>query len=204
MILEKMNAATGEWSLKRLVLRYSETGGSSLGVRFYFRHLLESWKNKNPYVKVETVHSQFEHPRVTAEWVSGGTHETNMANLKPRQIENLLNYYRNSHGANMYLRHGGPRCWTERRTIQGLWQPSLESCLKSLKWFHKGTPVGGKTAPQKSWSRLEYSPASVKLAADHYNGVTTGRWGAKQMHGTSVDVGFSKDRLSSIFSDPFR
>ena len=198
-----MNAATGEWALKRLVIRYSETGGSSLGVRFYFRNLLESWKAKNPQVELETVHSQFEHPRITAYWKTGESHETNMANLKPRQIENLLNFYRNSQGANQYLRHGGPRCWTERRSIQGLWQPSLESSLKSLKWFHKGTPVGGMRQDLKSWMKLQYSPASVRLAAEHYNGQTSGRWGPNEMHGTKVDVGFGKDRLSSVFRDPF-
>jgi large subunit ribosomal protein L43 len=198
-----MNAATGEWALKKLVIRYSETGGSSLGTRFYFKHLLESWKNKNPQVEVVTLHSQFEHPRVTAEWVSGESHETSMANLKARQIENLLNFYRNSQGPNLHLRHGGPRCWTERRSIQGTWQPSLESSLKGLRWFHKGTPVGGARGLEKSWSRLEYSPASVKLAADHYNGLTSGRWGSNEMHGTKVDVGFSKDKLSNVFSSPF-
>ena len=199
-----MNAATGEWALKKLVLRYSETGGSSLGVRFYFRHLLESWKAKNPQVEVITQHSQFEHPNLSAEWISGETHATNMANLQPKQIENLLNFYRNSQGANLYLRHGGPRCWTERRSIQGLWEPSLESSLKSLKWFHKGTPVGGTVkASRKNWSKLQYSPASIRLASEHYNGLTSGRWGANQMHGTPVDVGFSKEALRRVFSNPF-
>ena len=198
-----MNGATGEWALKRLVIRYSETGGSSLGTRFYFRHLLDSWKTKNPQVEVITEHSQFENPRVTAEWISGEKHETSAANLQPKQIENLLNYYRNSQGANLYLRHGGPRCWTERRSIQGLWQPTLESSLKSLKWFHKGKPVNGTSAKNQNWTRLQDSPSSVRLAAEHYNGVTSGRWGANELHGTRVDVGFSKDRLSAIFSNPY-
>ena len=199
-----MNGATGEWALRKLVVRYSETGGSSLGVRYYFRNLLESWKNKNPQVDVVTEHSQFEHPRVTAEWISGETHETSMANLQPKQVENLLNFYRNSQGANLYLRHGGPRCWSERRSIQGLWQPSLESSLKGLKWFHQGTPVGGAVGGNRQNRRiLRYSEASIKLAADHYNGVTSGRWGANEMHGTRVDVGFGKDRLSHLFSSPF-
>ena len=199
-----MNAATGEWALKRLVIRYSETGGSSLGTRFYFRHILDSWKSKNPQVEVVTEHSQFENPRVTAEWISGEKHETSMANLQPKQIENLLNYYRNSQGANSYLRHGGPRCWSERRSIQGLWQPSLESCLKGLKWFHQGSPVGGRVNGGRQNRRiLRYSPNSVRLAAEHYNGTTSGRWGANEMHGTPVDVGFNKARLSEIFSKPF-
>ena len=198
-----MNAATGEWALRKLVIRYSETGGSSLGVRFYFRHLLESWKTKNPQVQVETVHSQFEHPQVSAEWISGETHETNMANLKPKQIEYLLNFYRNSQGANMYLRHGGPRCWTERRSIQGVWQPTLESSLKGLGWFHQGVPFGGVVGGRQNRRILRYSPASLKLAHDHYNGITSGRWGSLKMHGTEVNVGFSKDKLSAIFSKPF-
>jgi large subunit ribosomal protein L43 len=197
-----MNASSGQWALKRLTIRYSETGGSSLGTRFYFRHLLENWKTKNPQVEVVTSHSQFEHPNVTAEWISGESHETSMANLQPKQIENLLNFYRNSHGANLYLRHGGPRVWTERRSIQGLWQPSLEGSLKGLKWFHQGIPFGGSGRRQNR-RILRYSPASVKLANDHYNGLTSGRWGPNEMHGCPVDSGFSKDKLSEIFRQPF-
>ena len=41
-----MNAATGEWQLRRLIIRYSETAGSSLGVRFYLHHLLPLWKDQ--------------------------------------------------------------------------------------------------------------------------------------------------------------
>ena len=189
-----MNAATGEWVLKRLTVRYSETGGSSLGVRFYFRKLMDTWKLANPQVELVTEHSQFEHPRAIAEWHSGETHETSMANLKPKQIENLLNFYRNSQGANMYLRHGGPRCWTERRSVQGLWQPSLESSLKSLKWFHH---------PPSFAKPLRYSSESVQRAAEHYNGTTAGRWGPNELHGSPVDVGFGQEKMNRIFSQPF-
>ncbi|EER12682.1 conserved hypothetical protein, partial [Perkinsus marinus ATCC 50983] len=121
-----MNAHTGAWYLKKVVIRYSETGGSSLGVRFFFRHLLQPWKDRNPQVEVVTTHSQYEHPQLTGEWASGDTYTTNMRKLRPWQIEDLMNLYRNSEGPNLFLRHGGPRIWTERRSIQGLWQPSPE------------------------------------------------------------------------------
>ena len=198
-----MNAATGEWMLKRVVIRYSETGGSSLGTRFYFRHLLESWKEKNPQVEVSTVHSQYEHPQVKAEWQSGETHETSMANLKPKQIDYLLNFYRNSHGPNLYLRHGGPRCWTERRSIQGLWQPSLESCMKSLKWFHRKAVHSKSETPLAR--TLKYSPTSIKLAELHQTGLGTyGRWGKQYFDPNQVTrVGFDKEVLNETFSNPF-
>lgn len=45
-------------------------------------------------------------------------------------VQELLNLQRNSESPNLYLRHGGPRVWTERRSIQGLWQPSVEGMFR--------------------------------------------------------------------------
>lgn len=42
-----------------------------------------------------------------------------------------MNLQRNSESPNLYLRHGGPRVWTERRSVQGLWQPSPEGMFKA-------------------------------------------------------------------------
>ena len=63
-----MNAADGTWHLRRVIIRYSETGGSSLGTRFYLRHLLPTWKERNPQVVVVTEHSKLDHPELLAEW----------------------------------------------------------------------------------------------------------------------------------------
>ena len=63
-----MNAATGEWHLQRMVIRYSETGGASLGVRFLFKNLLPRWKMRNPQVEVVTQHSQYEHPEMLCQF----------------------------------------------------------------------------------------------------------------------------------------
>ncbi|KAF4725509.1 hypothetical protein FOZ62_028561, partial [Perkinsus olseni] len=147
LLLQSMNAHTGVWHLKKVIIRYSETGGSSLGVRFFFRHLLQPWRDRNPQVVVVVV---------------GGTVITVV-----QQIEDLMNLYRNSEGPNLFLRHGGPRIWTERRSIQGLWQPSPEGALVALKWFHK---------PDKPPVYLKYSPTSVKLARQHIS-YGKGRWG---------------------------
>lgn len=42
----------GIWQLQQVLLRYSETGYSSSGVRFYLKHLLPSWEQRNPQVGV--------------------------------------------------------------------------------------------------------------------------------------------------------
>eukprot|EP00438_Fugacium_kawagutii_P024042 Skav212905 [mRNA] locus=scaffold374:148530:152298:- [translate_table: standard] len=105
-----MNAATGTWQLRRVIIRYSETGGSSLGTRFYLRHLLPE----------------------------------------------LLNLQRNSESPNLYLRHGGPRVWTERRSIQGLWQPSAEGMFR----------VAQLQATLEAWGKLQPSNRFELILAD--------------------------------------
>merc|ERR1712129_347694 len=187
-----MNAATGQWQLQRIFIRYSETGGSSLGVRFYLRHLLQTWKERNPQVEVVTEHSKIEHPQILAEWASGEMFETSLRNLKPRQIEDLLTLQRNSASPNMYLRHGGPRVWTERRSIQGLWQPSVEGMFQAVRF-----------ARLKDWrsrraAGLKYSPTTLKLTSQHLL-EQRGRWGDQREHAK----GFDRHILESIFNNPF-
>ena len=183
-----MNAATGEWQLLSLTVRYSETASGSLGFRFYKSNLLRAWKEANPHVEVILQHAQFEQPQVTAKYRNGEEAECGMKNLTSRQIEDLFNLYRNSSGHNRYLRHGGPRCWTEKRSIQGVWQPSLECALKQIKWFHKGT-----TAP----NGLKYSETSLKLAKQHHEG--KGRWGDQLKH----PKGFDRHLLVNTWANPF-
>ena len=160
-----MDGGTGQWQLEEVVIRYSETGGSSLGVRFFLAHLLASWQSAS--VKVRTEHSLYQHPRVVAKWRSGETAETSLRNLTPKQIGDLLNLYRDSHGPNLQLRHGGPRCWTNQRSVQGLWQPSLELALKQLS----------KTAFKQPEAALKFSPQAVALSKQHLQG-KGGRWGS--------------------------
>ena len=97
---------------------------SLIGVRYHLRNLLPAWRERNPQVDVVTSHSQFEHPELSCYFRSGEVCTQTLKNLTARQIEDLLSHFRNSDGPNLHLKHGGPRVWTERRSIQGLWQPS--------------------------------------------------------------------------------
>ncbi|CAK0889686.1 unnamed protein product [Prorocentrum cordatum] len=187
-----MNAATGQWHLRRVIIRYSETGGSSLGTRFYLRHLLPVWKERNPQVSVVTEHSRMDHPELKAEWVSGESYEISLRNLKPRQIEDLLNLQRNSESPNLYLRHGGPRVWTERRSIQGLWQPSAEGMFQALRFARERhwEPVGSQ--------ELKYSQTTLKLTEQHLL-ERRGRWGDQAAH----PKGFDRHVLEGVLNEPF-
>ncbi|CAJ1354229.1 unnamed protein product [Effrenium voratum] len=187
-----MNAATGEWQLRRLIIRYSETAGSSLGVRFYLHHLLPLWKERNPQVVVVTEHSQLDHPELKAEWASGERFEISLRRLRPRQIEELMNLQRNSESPNLYLRHGGPRVWTERRSLQGLWNPSPELMFKALKFAREASWTGRKHED------LKYSSQTVKLCQQHVL-EKRGRWGDQ----AASPRGFDRHILEDVLNQPF-
>mmetsp|Transcript_13499 Transcript_13499/g.29629 ORF Transcript_13499/g.29629 Transcript_13499/m.29629 type:complete len:199 (-) Transcript_13499:58-654(-) len=191
-----MNAATGTWQLRRVFLRYSETGGSSLGVRFWLRHLLHPWKERNPQVEVIVEHSRLDHPQLLAEWASGEKYEISLRLLKPRQIEDLMTLQRNSESPNLYLRHGGPRVWTERRSIQGLWQPSPELMFRTLKLAREKN-WGARTQSNRI-PRLKYSPQTLKLTEQHIL-QQHGRWGDQK----EFPKGFDRYRLQTVLNEPF-
>jgi len=186
-----MNAATGTWQLRRVIIRYSETGGSSLGTRFYLRHLLPVWKERNPQVLVITEHSQLDHPELQAEWASGERFEISLRRMRPWQVEELLNLQRNSESPNLYLRHGGPRVWTERRSVQGLWQPSPEGMFRALKFGREASWVG------KKHEALKYSSQTIKLCKQHVL-EKRGRWGDQ-----SEPKGFDRHILEDVLNQPF-
>jgi len=150
------------------------------------------WKDRNPQVEVITEHSKMEHPIALFEWASKEKYEVHLRGLRPRQIEDFLNLYRNSNSPNLYLKHGGPRVWTQRRSIQGLWQPSVEGMFQAvryarLKYWHK--------KPQMD---LKYSPTSVKLAKQHLL-EGRGRWGEQ----LESPKGFDRHILEPILNQPF-
>eukprot|EP00388_Colpodella_angusta_P002212 GDKJ01007213.1.p1 GENE.GDKJ01007213.1~~GDKJ01007213.1.p1 ORF type:complete len:203 (-),score=36.41 GDKJ01007213.1:104-712(-) len=162
-------SVAGVWQLQQVVIRYSETGGSSRGLRFWFRHLLPAWQSKNSYVNVQTVHEQFADPKLTCQFINGSETSVSLRNLAPRQIEELLELYRNSSSGNEFLRHGGPRVWTEKRSIQGMWQPSLEGQMEATRWFRRKRPP----------IRLpKYTAASLALSRQAVQG--SGRWGSER------------------------
>lgn len=69
-------------------------------------------------VKVVLQHDKYAQPQATFVFASGARTESPLANLQPRQLEELLQLHRDSSGPNQFLKHGGPKVWTERRSIQ--------------------------------------------------------------------------------------
>lgn len=145
---------------KAMDLVYSETAGSSRGVRFYLRYLCR------PNEALKVTQSRFESPRVTAYWDNGEHLATNLHGMNPHQVAAVIDLHMNSQGSNIFLRHGGPRVWSTNPSIQGLWKPTLESSINALRPFHQ--PVtetqAGNGPSRGSRDTLRFSGDLLKLS----------------------------------------
>ncbi len=161
---------------KALDLVYSETGGSSKGVRFYLRYLC---KEELP---IKIVHSRLESPRVTAFWENGDHFTTNLHGLNPHQVEAVIDSHMNSEGSNIFLRHGGPRVWSINPSIQGLWKPTLESSINALRPFHESPTV---QSSKKMKQNLTFPKDFLELSKQFVTGRSK-RWGSNSTSRISV------------------
>lgn len=62
---ESIMCTRGEWQLKSINIRFSETSMKSLGMRFFLQHLLPRWKSRNPQIKIHVVHHEYLIPQCT-------------------------------------------------------------------------------------------------------------------------------------------
>ncbi|AFZ79157.1 hypothetical protein BEWA_020030 [Theileria equi strain WA] len=184
----------GVWQLQSIILRYSETGHSSRGLRFYLHHLLDTFQLRNPQIDVTVQHEQYELPSAIFKYRDGSKYEISLKDLEARHIEEIMQLHRNSCGSMEYMKHGRSKVWTTNRSIQGLWRPSLDSQTNALSWFKK-RDSGGRKLTHKSLPK--YSSKSMNLCCESVKG--NGRWGDESI----FPKGWDQHYLKQIFCNPF-
>lgn len=179
----------GEWQLKAVAVQYSQSSMKSLGTRFFLQHLLPRWAKRNPQVNVSVTHQEYLPPQGTFYFLDGSSKVLVFSKLKAHHIESLFNHCRNSANGNEFLSHSGPQLWSERRSIQGLWRPTLEGQMKALSFcFRK------RRRPPAIPS---YSAQSLLLCRQAVQNV--GRWGDSQI----FPRGWDTLRLQDVLCNPF-
>ncbi|CAD2109353.1 hypothetical protein YYG_02494 [Plasmodium vinckei petteri] len=181
--------SNGVYQLKKILLRYSETGHSSRNVRFFLRFILPDYKEENKHLNFEIHHEQYEEPLATFEYINNSRYEISLKDIKSKHIVDIINLYKDSAGNTDFLKHGGPKVYSNRRTIQGLWCPSIYSELNAISYLKK---------KKKNNIKLpKYTRESLNLNHDVIKG--NGRWGNENL----FPKGFDQKYLKNIFCFPF-
>uniref|UniRef100_A0A3B0N6R5 Large ribosomal subunit protein mL43 n=1 Tax=Theileria annulata TaxID=5874 RepID=A0A3B0N6R5_THEAN len=185
-------STNGIWQLKSIVLRYSETGHSSRGLRYYLRNLLHVFQIKNPQIDISVNHEQYELPLAT--FRDGSKYEISLKDLEARHIDEILQFHRNSSGRMEYMKHGQSGVWTTNRSIQGLWKPTFSSQMNALSWFKR---LSASKSPYRLKTLPKYSSKSLNLCCEAVK--DNGRWGDESI----FPKGWDQNYLKQIFCHPF-
>ncbi|CAG9478818.1 ribosomal protein L43, mitochondrial, putative [Plasmodium vivax] len=182
--------SNGVYQLKKILLKYSETGHSSRNVRFFLRFILPDYRDENKHLNFEIQHEQYEEPMAIFEYINNSRYEISLKDIKSKHIVDVINLYKDSAGNSDYLKHGGPRVYSNKRSIQGLWCPSIYSELNAIAYLKK---------KKKNNIKLpKYTRESLNLNHDVIKG--NGRWGNENL----FPKGFDQRYLKNIFCFPFK
>ncbi|GAB66037.1 hypothetical protein PCYB_081980 [Plasmodium cynomolgi strain B] len=181
--------SNGVYQLKKILLKYSETGHSSRNVRFFLRFILPDYRDENKHLNFEIQHEQYEEPMAIFEYINNSRYEISLKDIKSKHIVDVINLYKDSAGNSDYLKHGGPRVYSNKRSIQGLWCPSIYSELNAIAYLKK---------KKKNIKLPKYTRESLNLNHDVIKG--NGRWGNENL----FPKGFDQRYLKNIFCYPFK
>eukprot|EP00475_Leptophrys_vorax_P042830 TRINITY_DN80710_c0_g1_i1.p1 TRINITY_DN80710_c0_g1~~TRINITY_DN80710_c0_g1_i1.p1 ORF type:complete len:131 (-),score=6.25 TRINITY_DN80710_c0_g1_i1:54-446(-) len=121
-------AVRGVWQLQRLIVRHCDFGGSSRGAREFVEALLPQLISENPQLTVDTVVKRGHHPLLQAQYANGRERVVGVKNEDAETIMVQALRLRNSTGRKVVKL--GKRQETNRPSIQGPWNPELQSKLR--------------------------------------------------------------------------
>mmetsp|Transcript_21823 Transcript_21823/g.34209 ORF Transcript_21823/g.34209 Transcript_21823/m.34209 type:complete len:125 (+) Transcript_21823:32-406(+) len=117
-----MDARTGFFTLRRLVIQYCDWGGSSRGARDFLQTALPTLQQQFPHVNVEVVVKRNKHPTLIGNYHNGRYKTIGVKNVDADEIHDYAMYLIQQWG-NKNVNHTGRRVKTNTQSISGVWTP---------------------------------------------------------------------------------
>mmetsp|Transcript_40713 Transcript_40713/g.79705 ORF Transcript_40713/g.79705 Transcript_40713/m.79705 type:complete len:141 (+) Transcript_40713:24-446(+) len=121
-----MDARTGVWQLRRLVVSYCKHSGSSRGVRSFIEEKLPALQERYPHLQVETTLRSGKHPHLEGFYKNGVNKPIGVKNTEPERIHEYAEFLIQQWGSKYSgVSSQGHKTRTKQQSVQGIWTPFL-------------------------------------------------------------------------------